>query len=193
MLLCKELKKVFASSRRSPFSNAHRVAILDQFSKQSIPFTAAQSISDGLTTLVRDVAQANSQDVVCDVACGGGLVSCAFAPYVDKVEGIDITPAMISRAKVLATERKLSNVKFQLGDAVQLPYESNTFSIVVSRYSVHHMPHPNLLISEMRRVCRVGGRVVIADVIAPVHQAQAFNKLEILRDPSHVRNLTVPI
>jgi ubiquinone/menaquinone biosynthesis C-methylase UbiE len=68
----------------------HRDMILDQFSHQALPFSAAAMINDkGALKVVVDAAQPGPKDTVLDVACGPGLVVCAFAPYSARVTGID--------------------------------------------------------------------------------------------------------
>ena len=141
---------------------------------------------------MHQVAQAKPADLVCDVACGGGLVSCAFAPYVASVVGVDMVSTMLDRARALAAERGLRNVTFVTGDATELPFPSGTFSIVVSRYALHHMQSPSAFVSELERVCAPGGLVVLSDVAAhsAPNKAANFNRVEVLRDPSHARFLS---
>jgi len=173
---------------------SHRERILDQFSRQAVPFSNAAAIRDERALqLIVEAARAGGADTVLDVACGPGLVACAFAVTARQVIGIDLTPAMIARAGALAAERRLPNVRFLIGDVTPLPIADATFSIVVSRFAVHHFEHPDAVVAEMRRVCRPGGRVVIADLLAAPDpaKAQAFHRLEMLRDPSHVRALTL--
>ena len=173
---------------------SYRDTILDQFSRQAVPFSTAAPIRDerALQLLV-DAALAGADDTVLDVACGPGLVACAFARVARQVTGIDLTPAMIARAEALAAERGCANVRFQIGDVLPLPCPDAAFSIVVSRFAFHHFPDPAAVLAEMRRVCRSGGRVVVADLMAspdPV-KAAAFHRMEMLRDPSHARALTL--
>jgi SAM-dependent methyltransferase len=123
------------------------------------------------------------------VACGPGLVVCAFARVARHATGIDLTPAMIERARALQAERGLANVTWEVGDVLPLPYPSASFSIVTSRFAFHHFPDPRAVLAEMRRVCRPGGRIAVTDVVASadLQKADAFNRMEKLRDPSHVR------
>ena len=75
-------------------------------------------------------------DVVLDVAYGTGIVSCAFAPLVSHVTGIDLTPAMIEQAKKAQAEKQLGNITWMVGDvSKELPFDDMSFSIVVTRYS----------------------------------------------------------
>ena len=170
--------------------STHRDRILDQFTRQALPFSSAPGIKDerALALLV-EASGAGPDDTVLDVACGPGLVVGAFARVVRHVTGIDVTPAMLARARELTAG--LSNVTLDHGDVLPLPYADGAYSIVVSRFAFHHFPDPAAVLAEMARVCRPGGRVVVCDLTAsddPV-KAAAFHRIEMLRDPSHVRAL----
>jgi ubiquinone/menaquinone biosynthesis C-methylase UbiE len=168
--------------------------VVDQFSRQAVPFSiAAPMRNEQALQLLVQASHAGPADTVLDVACGPGLVACAFARHVRHVTGIDLTPAMIERARALAGEQGLVNLDWRCGDVVPLPFADDSFSVVVSRLAFHHFPEPTRVLSEMIRVCRPGGRVVVADLIGsadPV-RAEAFHRMEMLRDPSHVRALSL--
>ena len=171
---------------------AHDALIRDQFTRQATPFSTAAPIADaGALKLIVEAAGAGSDDTVLDVACGGGIVVCGFAPYVRHAAGIDMTPAMLERARGLAAEKGIANVSWREGDVTNLPYPDGAFTIVVTRFAVHHFPYPHAVFAEMVRVCAPGGRVVVVDTCASADPAKAaeFNRLELLRDPSHVRAL----
>ena len=171
---------------------SHQALIVDQFTRQADPFSSARTIADEKALqLLLDMTGAGPEDTVLDVACGGGNVVCAFARIVRHATGIDMTPAMLERAARMATEKKLSNVTWERGDAGSLPYPDGTFSIVVTRFSFHHFPDPLAVLGEMKRVCAPRGRILVADMHTSPVQAKAdeFNRMERLRDPSHVRAL----
>src|ERR1700722_15486993 len=174
--------------------NSHNDLIRDQFTRQAIPFSTAAPISDAYA-LAKIVAagRPGPNDDVLDLACGGGLIVCAFAPYVRHATGIDLTPAMLERARALAAEKRLENVAGQQGDVCFLPWPDASFNTVVTRFSFHHFQEPLTVLREMRRVCRPGGRVVVVDMYASEEKAkaEAWNRLEVLRDPSHVRALSL--
>jgi len=172
----------------------HREVILGQFSRQALPFSAAAMISDkGALNMIVDAVQPSPKDIVLDVACGPGLVVCAFAPYAGRVIGIDMTPAMLDRARLLAAEQGVRNVDWHQGDIYSLPYAAESFTTVVTRYSFHHLIDPAAALREMARVCAAKGRIVVVDAYAPedYQQAAEFNRVERLRDPSHVRSLSL--
>ena len=114
----------------------HRNIILEQFSRQALPFSTAAMINDkGALKMIVDAAQPGPEDTVLDVACGPGLVVCALAPFAKRITGIDMTPAMLDRARQVATKQGVRNVDWHQGDVYLLPYAANTFTIVVTRYS----------------------------------------------------------
>lgn len=169
----------------------HNDVIIDQFTKQAIPFAnlAAHSHEEAFKLLFA-LSDAGDKDTVLDVACGPGLLACEFAKTTSHVTGIDLTPAMIEQAKRLQQQKRLDNITWNIGDVTHLPYDDTSFSLVVTRYSFHHMIDPALVLNEMKRVCLPSGRVVVVDVTPQADKINAYNYVERLRDPSHVRALT---
>jgi ubiquinone/menaquinone biosynthesis C-methylase UbiE len=173
---------------------SHQDTIRDQFTRQAVPFSRAGSIRDeAALALLVEAAGAGPGQHTLDVACGPGLVVCAFAPTVAHATGIDATPAMIERARRLQQEKGLSNVDWHVGDAAQLPFGADRFDIVTCRFAFHHFQGPARVLAEMIRVARPGGTVLVCDGIASDDpaKASAFNIMERLRDPSTVRFLTL--
>lgn len=168
--------------------SSHHARILDQFTRQAVPFSQSPSTSNqkALEFIVRST-EAGPDDTVLDVACGPGLLVCAFAHVVRHATGIDLTPAMLDQARKLQQEQGLTNVDWQQGDVTSLPYPDASFSIVSSRFVLHHLEDPLVVLKEMARVCKPGGRVVVADIAPAPEKADALNAAERLRDPSHVR------
>ena len=171
-------------------SPSHRDMILDQFSRQAVPFSTAPGIMDEQALrLIVEFTGAGPQYTVLDVACGGGIIVCALARVVRHATGIDLTPAMLERARALAAEKGLTNVGWKQGDVLPLPFPDGAFSLVTSRFAFHHFLDPMDVLAEMKRVCAPGGRVAVIDTEASPDAAKAaeFNRMEKLRDPSHVR------
>jgi ubiquinone/menaquinone biosynthesis C-methylase UbiE len=98
---------------------------------------------------------------------------------------------MIEQANLLRQEKNLYNIKYEIGDVTHLPYSDASYSIVVTRYSLHHLVDPHSVLSEMKRVCISKGRVVVIDATPASDKADMYNYVEKLRDPSHVRALTI--
>jgi len=169
----------------------HDKAIVDQFTRQAVPFSLQPAHSqEAFLNLILESSGVGPEDTVLDVACGPGLVACALAARARQVTGIDLTPAMIARARQLQGEQGLTNLSWQIGTVLPLPYEDASFSLVVSRYAFHHFLDPRAVFAEMVRVCTPGGRVLVADVTMDAAQRDYFDFEEKLRDPSHTRSLT---
>ena len=163
--------------------------IIDQFTKQAIHFAKLPGHAAADQLLI-EMADAQPEGDVLDVACGPGLVACAFAPHVRQVTGIDLTPAMIDQARALQAKRELANVEWHVGDVTTLPFPAGRFDVVLTRYSLHHFVDPQAVIAEMIRVARPGGRILLADLVLPPEKAAAYDQVERWRDPSHVRVLS---
>jgi ubiquinone/menaquinone biosynthesis C-methylase UbiE len=170
--------------------SSHNSRILDQFTRQAAPFAAAAPIrnQEALDRIVQ-WAGAGTTDTVLDVACGPGLLACAFARVAKHATGIDMTPAMLEQARKTQQQQGLQNVSWEQGDVYALPFPDAHFSIVSSRFVFHHLQNPLVALKEMKRVCSPGGKLVVADMAPQPAKADALNAAELLRDPSHVRAL----
>jgi len=168
--------------------SSHNARILDQFTRQAVPFSQSPSVSNqkALEFIVNS-AGAGTDDTVLDVACGPGLLVCAFGRVVRHATGIDLTPAMLEQARKAQQEQRLTNVTWDHGDVTTLPYPDAHFSIVSCRFVFHHLQDPLVVLREMARVCKPGGRIVVADMAPAPDKVNALNAEEQLRDPSHVR------
>jgi ubiquinone/menaquinone biosynthesis C-methylase UbiE len=104
-------------------SAEHQRLILDQFTKQAVPFSQMQNHSP---ELLLAVSGAGPEDSVLDVACGPGLMACAFAKVARHVTGIDLTPAMIEQAKAMQKADGLTNLTWHIGDVLPLPFSEGS-------------------------------------------------------------------
>jgi len=129
---------------------------------------------------------------VLDVAAGTGHLGRAIAPRVRQVVAFDMTPKMLEEGRKETARVGLENISFEEGDAAVLPYNDNSFDMVVSRLAIHHFVEPEAQIKEMVRVCKPGHVVGIIDLLSPSDEELCgpYNLLERLRDPSHTRALT---
>lgn len=169
----------------------HTRTVLEQFTRQAEPFAkAAHHKTDAALAQIVGISRTKTTDRVLDLACGPGIVSRAFAPYVAHVTGADITPAMLVTARRLDAEAGVKNIGRVVADMERLPFPDASFDLVVTRYSFHHLKNPLRALTEMKRVCRTGGRVVVADVVLPANKVVAYDIMETLRDPSHTAALT---
>lgn len=130
-------------------------------------------------------------DALLEVAAGTCVCGRAFAPRVRSVVCLDMTAAMLEMGKAAAERDRLQNIKFMQGNAAELSFADGSFDIAFSRLAFHHFPEPETPFSEMARVLKPGGKLVMIDMAAaeePLRKTE--DALEILRDPSHVRNLS---
>lgn len=170
-------------------ATSHRALTIDQSTKQAIPFAQLPGHSSSLDLLIA-LSDPSVTDQALDVASGPGLVACHFAPFVGHITGIDITPEMIQQARKAQADRGLANMTWQVGAACPLPFPDSAFSLVMTRYSFHHFQNPSAVASELIRVLKPGGRLLIADVAQPSDKVTGYDEIELLRDPSHVHALT---
>jgi ubiquinone/menaquinone biosynthesis C-methylase UbiE len=99
---------------------------------------------------------------------------------------------MIERAQSRQSELGLTNLTWLVADSYGLPFDENSFSLVLTRFSFHHLLDRQRALREMARVCRIGGRVAVVDVTPEEGKTEAYDRLERLRDPSHVSTLSAP-
>lgn len=168
--------------------------IIAEFTKQAaIPIASVPSLSsESAFKLMLDLCEVHSNDTVLDVGCGPGTLTCAFARRAAHATGIDITAAAIELARRFQTEHGVHNVSWRIGDVLPLPFADEAFSIVVTRHTFHHFVNPAAVLSEMARVCRKDGRILVVDVTPAAATQDAFNQMERLRDPSHFKAITLP-
>jgi ubiquinone/menaquinone biosynthesis C-methylase UbiE len=105
---------------------------------------------------------------VVDVGCGAGFDSLIAAPMVGaegSVVGVDMTPAMLAKARQSAAEAGSANVAFREGYAEALPVPDGWADVVISNGALNLVPDKAAALAEMARVLKPGGRVQIADIL----------------------------
>ena len=172
--------------------STHDECIQDQFARQAVPFSKVKWHNhEELLSLIMELARMRPTDTVLDVACGPGIVACEAARHAKTVTGIDVVPAMLEEARRRQSDARLTNVDWCQADAYSLPFGDDVFSRVFTRFSFHHLMDPERALREMWRTAASGARIVITDVYVSERrqQAEAYDHMEKLRDPSHVRTL----
>ncbi len=139
-----------------------------------------------------ELANPKPADTLLDIATGGGHVARVIGPHVGKVIASDLTPEMLDHAIPYLREQGLADVERLVADAQDLPLDDASVDIVTCRIAPHHFPDPAVFVAEVARVLRPGGRFLLVDSTVPEGPVGAFfNAYEAVRDPSHVRSLTV--
>jgi len=108
-----------------------------------------------------------------DVACGAGQLTIPAARRGIRVTGLDLATNLVQQARDRA-EREGLDVHIEQGDAESLPYPDASFDVVMSFIGAMFAPRPELVASEMIRVCRPGGRIVMGNWTPEGHVGQMF-------------------
>jgi 2-polyprenyl-3-methyl-5-hydroxy-6-metoxy-1,4-benzoquinol methylase len=108
-----------------------------------------------------------------DVGCGAGQIAIPAARSGVDVTGVDIASNLIEQARARAKAEGL-DAQFDEGDAEMLPYQDRTFDLVVSLIGAMFAPRPERVAAELVRVCRSGGRIVMANWTPEGHVGQMF-------------------
>ncbi|HEX9927364.1 MAG TPA: class I SAM-dependent methyltransferase [Pyrinomonadaceae bacterium] len=121
----------------------------------------AESFTDGAAVFVERL-NLNPGMRVLDVACGNGNQSIPAALTGAEVTGVDIAPNLIEQARKRAASAGLK-IKFDEGDAENLPYADAEFDVVMTMFGAMFAPRPELVSAELIRVCRPGGVIAMAN------------------------------
>jgi ubiquinone/menaquinone biosynthesis C-methylase UbiE len=172
--------------------SAHDDAVRARFGGNADRVAAASfERVEALAARIADFVQPSGDERALDVGTGAGALAFALAPHVREVIGVDLVPELIERGREYAKGR-YENVELVEGDIVHLPYERGEFDLVCERAVLHHVPRPELVIAEMTRVTRRGGRLLVIDQLAPIDPLVSIelDRFERARDPSHTRLLS---
>lgn len=167
--------------------------IRTQFTRQVKAYAeSAQARDETAHTMLVEMCKPAAESCVLDVACGPGFLTMAFARYCNSVVGLDATAAMLSIARTEAVKRGMSNVGFEEGLATDIPFPPASFDIVSCRAAFHHFPQPGRVLTEMCRVSKPGGKILIADTVTSEdpREDEVHNAIERLCDPTHVKALS---
>jgi len=182
----------------------NKTLVQQQFGANAAKYATSRPHAQGasLAGLV-DMVRPQPRWQTLDIATGAGHTALAFAPHVAHVVASDLTVQMVHVARRLANERKIDNVSFVVAQAERLPFGDRSMDFVSCRIAPHHFVDVKQFVEEVRRVLRPGGAFGLVDNVSPDSQivdareqdlaiaAQEYNAFEKLRDPSHVRCLTL--
>lgn len=167
--------------------------VQSQFGAAAAAYTTspAHDDRDALARVV-ELTRPNPGDVALDIATGAGHTALALAAHVARVIAFDLTEEMLAETRRNAAARGLTNIRTRQGAAENLPFPDASFDIVTVRQAPHHFADVQSAIREMARVAKPGARIVIVDSTSPEDPAlrSQWNRIEKLRDSSHVQNYT---
>jgi ubiquinone/menaquinone biosynthesis C-methylase UbiE len=162
----------------------------DRFARTAERFAAMQdSRAAELAERVRDFVLAEGDERALDVGTGAGALALALAPLVREVVGVDRVPELLAQGRERAA--MFGNVELVEGDATALPFPDASFDLAATLRTLHHVPRPELVVAELTRVTRPGGRVLVIDQLGDIDPLAtiAVDRFERARDPSHTRLL----
>ena len=122
-----------------------------------------------------------------DVGCGTGALAYALATLVGEVVGVDSSEDYVAMARTHAP----AGCTFVVGDAESLDFPYGDVDLVGCLRVLHHVRRPELVVSELARVTRPGGRILLVDQLGDVDPIRSLelDRFERARDPSHTRLL----
>lgn len=123
------------------------------------------AVNEWFTTLAASelvsFARVRAGEHVLDVGCGTGVVAITAARQGAAAKGLDLTPELLERARENATIAGLP-IEFIEGDAEAMPYADASFDVVISQFGHMFAPRPEVVVAEMLRVLRPGGRIAFS-------------------------------
>lgn len=171
----------------------HDQSVQDQFDCRAQAYLSSQVHAQGpdlahAKSLVKQALPATGHAL--DVGCGAGHLSFALAPSLARVVAVDPSPNMLATVGQAAAAQGLVQIDTRQASAESLPFADSSFDLASTRYSAHHWRHLEAALQEMRRVLKPRGYLLVIDIVGyedPLVDTH-LQSMELLRDPSHVRN-----
>lgn len=168
---------------------SHEDVVADQFGTRADVYVQSTVHAQGEDLDALEVIAAREQPKhALDLGSGGGHVAYRMAAHARKVTAVDLSHAMME-----TVARGLSNIMTCAAPAECMPYDDATFDMLGYRYSAHHWRDFTGGLREARPVLKLGATAMFIDVIAQGHASfdTHLQAVELLRDPSHVRDYTL--
>lgn len=172
-------------------TSSQNSVVLDQYATRAGAYVNSAVHAAGRDLdLMAQILASDRYASALDLGCGGGHLSYRLSPLVDRVVACDLTESMLAAVVEQARLRGLPNIGTHQASAESLPFDTAAFDVVATRFSAHHWHAFAEGIAEMSRVLRPGGLALVSDVVSPgVFLLDTWlQALELLRDPSHVRD-----
>ncbi len=167
---------------------------VEQFDKTAENYSKDTIFSRGIDLeIILDKINPNFTMTVLDVATGAGHVAMKIAPFVKSVNAIDITPKMIEILKQNINHKNIKNIVAEIMPADNLKFKEDTFDIITCRFATHHFSDVKKFLSEIKRVLKHNGKLILVDIIAPETKSMNdfVNHINKLRDHSHVKQFNI--
>ena len=177
-----------------PAAKTHDAVVDAQFGPQADAYvqSAVHAAGADLDALEQVAARAQPARAL-DLGCGGVHVAYRLAPHAGEVVACDLSPEMLEAVRRTAGERRLGNITTTAAPAEGLPFADQSFDLLACRFSAHHWRDLDAGLSQAHRVARPGAPPILIDAISPGRPLldTHLQAIELLRDPSHVRDYTL--
>ena len=121
---------------------------------------SAAKLTTHAVNLLIEAARLTSESRALEVGCGPGHITKMMADTGAKVTGVDLAPGMVKVAREL-----YPHIEFQEANVEHLPFDADTFDVVLVNFAIHHFARPEKACADIRRVLKPGGRFVFAGPI----------------------------
>ena len=101
---------------------------------------------------------------VADLGCGDGYLTIESSRWAGRVVGVDRSPTVLARARLLAQRRRATNVTWKRGELEKLPLDTGSFDLALLSQALHHAVNPNRALAEAVRILVPGGRLLILEL-----------------------------
>ncbi|WEK46526.1 MAG: methyltransferase domain-containing protein [Candidatus Andeanibacterium colombiense] len=169
----------------------HDAIVEDQFGAQAKAYVASPVHAAGEDLdEVAAIAEREKPGRAADLGAGGGHVAYRLAAHARSVTAIDLSQKMLEAIRETARQRGLQNIETCVAAAEDLPFEDASFDMLACRFSAHHWRDLDAGLREARRILKPGSTAMFIDVVSPAHPVfdTHLQAVELLRDPSHVRD-----
>jgi SAM-dependent methyltransferase len=174
-------------------TRSHETVVEDQFGPQAAAYvqSAVHAGGEDLDAIAALAARETPQHAL-DLGSGGGHVAYRLAAHAGQVTAVDLSSGMIEAVRDTARQRGIANIAGCVAPAERLPFADGAFDFLGCRFSAHHWTDFEAGLREARRVLKAGATAVFVDVVSPGRPTfdTHLQAVELLRDPSHVRDYT---
>ncbi|MGH8643139.1 MAG: methyltransferase domain-containing protein [Gammaproteobacteria bacterium] len=187
----RESLRLFFAERAKYISRIPTLADLCFISGRDPRLWLQPSLYEDLVENILDATRVGPQSSVLEVGCASGFIARGLAPEVGRYTGVDLAQAALAVARKL----KLGNAQFSVADGTRLPFETASFDAAFCYDVVTNFPEfasISQIVTEMWRVARPGGRVLVGSVPDEAHKDEYVKRVAVVGQELDQRHGPVP-